>query len=63
MLGPLGDLQGASPERRVPARAEPVTKLDKRNTSKLKNWTMTYCRQIVTSLSFFSNLRKMWQPS
>ena len=31
----------------------PVTKLSKRNTAASKIWTMTSCRQIVTSLFFF----------
>ena len=31
-----------------------VTKLDKRNAVTSKNLTMTSCRQIMTSLSFFS---------
>ena len=31
----------------------PVTKLDKRNKTPIKKMTMTSCRKIMTSLSFF----------
>ena len=39
----------------------PVTKLDKRNTATSKNLTMTLCRKIVTSLSFFRFLANLEQ--
>ena len=37
----------------------PVTKLDKKNKTMLKNLAMTSCQQIVASL-FFSNLWPIW---
>ena len=40
----------------------PVTKPDKRNkTTSKKKWTMTSCRKIVTSLSFFEFLANLEQ--
>ena len=39
----------------------PVTKLDKRNTAISKKLTMTLCRKIVTSLSFFRFLANLEQ--
>ena len=36
----------------------PTTKLDKRNMAMSKNLTMTSCRQIVSSLSFFQFMAK-----
>ena len=39
----------------------PVTKLDKRNKITSKNLTMTSCRKIVTSLSFFGFLVNLEQ--
>ena len=37
----------------IDMKIEPVTRLDKRNKTKLQNLTMTSCREIVTLLSFF----------
>ena len=39
----------------------PVTKLDKRNKTTSKNLTLTSCRKIVTSLSFFGFLANLEQ--
>ena len=39
----------------------PVTKLNKRNKITSKKWTMTSCRQIVTSLSFFGFMANLEQ--
>ena len=39
----------------------PVTKLDKRNKTTSKNLTLTSCRKIVTSLSFFGFLTNLEQ--
>ena len=39
----------------------PVTKLDKRNKTTLKNLTLTSCRKTVTSLSFFRFLANLEQ--
>ena len=39
----------------------PVTKLDKRNKTTSKNLTMTSCRKIVMSLSFFKFLANLEQ--
>ena len=39
----------------------PVTKLDKRNRTTSMTLTMTLCRQIVTSLSFFGFLTNLEQ--
>ena len=36
----------------------PITKLNKRNMAMSKNLTMTSCRQIVSSLSFFQFMAK-----
>ena len=40
---------------------EPVSKLDKRNTTTSKKLAMTSCRQIVTSLSFFQFMTNLEQ--
>ena len=37
----------------IDMKIEPVTKLDKRNKTKLQNLAMTPCREIVTLLPFF----------
>ena len=39
----------------------PVTKLDKRNKTTSKKLTLTSCRKIVTSLSFFGFLANLEQ--
>ena len=39
----------------------PVTNIDKENTTTLKKITMTSCRQIVTSLSFFQFMANLEQ--
>ena len=39
----------------------PVTKLDKRNKATSKKLTLTSCRKIVTSLSFFGFLANLEQ--
>ena len=39
----------------------PVTKLDKRNKTMSKNLTLTSCRKIVMSLSFFGSLANLEQ--
>ena len=43
-------------------KLEPVTKLDKRNTTKLKTFDDDVCQQFVTSLSFFQFMDNL-QPS
>ena len=40
----------------------PVTKLDKRNKATSKNFTLTSCQKIVTSLSFIGFLSNLEQP-
>ena len=43
-------------------KLEPVTKLDKRNTTKLKTFDDDVCQRFVTSLSFFQFMDNL-QPS
>ena len=41
----------------------PVTKLDKRNQATSKKLTLTSCRKIMTSLSFFGFLANLEQSA
>ena len=45
----------------IDMKLPPVTKLDKRNKTTSKNVTLTSCRKIVTSLSFFGILANLEQ--
>ena len=45
----------------IKVKLGPVTKLDKRSDTKSKKLTVTSCRQIVTSLSFFKFMANLEQ--